>query len=61
MCQFSAEVDGRMIEAVVKETVDTQIFHDDAVRSGQDSFMVQDKLTDFFMVNGEKKLDFNLF
>ena len=50
MCSFTAEVDGRTIQGVVKETEEAQTDYDEAIRSGHTAFLVEEKLPDVFKV-----------
>ena len=52
--KFSAKVDGRQIQDVVKETVEAEADYDEALRSGKSAFMMQEKLADVFMVSSLK-------
>ena len=49
--KFSAEVDGRKIQGVVKEVVEAEADYDEAIRSGQSVFMMQEKPSNIFMVS----------
>ncbi|XP_057373545.1 von Willebrand factor A domain-containing protein 5A-like [Daphnia carinata] len=48
ICKFTAEVDGRVIEGVVKETKEAQEDYDEAIQSGHSAFLVEEKLPDVF-------------
>ena len=50
VCHFSARVDGRIIEGVVKENEQAQTDYDQAIQSGRAAFMVEQKLPDVFKV-----------
>ena len=57
--KFSAEVDGRQIQGVVKETAEAEADYDEALRSGKSAFMMQEKLPDVFMVSNLKSQSFS--
>ncbi|EFX83005.1 hypothetical protein DAPPUDRAFT_302138 [Daphnia pulex] len=46
--KFTAEVDGRLIEGVVKETEQAKTDYDQAIKSGHSAFLVEEKLPDVF-------------
>ncbi|XP_046649139.1 von Willebrand factor A domain-containing protein 5A-like [Daphnia pulicaria] len=46
--KFTAEVDGRVIEGVVKETEQAKTDYDEAIKSGHSAFLVEEKLPDVF-------------
>jgi hypothetical protein len=48
---FTAEVDGRVVEGVVKETEQAKTDYDEAIKSGHSAFLVEEKLPDVFKVN----------
>ena len=48
VCKFTAEVDGRLIEGVVKETEEAKADYEDAIRTGHTAFLVEEKLPDVF-------------
>lgn len=48
ICKFTAEVDGRVIEGVVKETKEAREDYDKAIQSGHSAFLVEEKLPDVF-------------
>ncbi|XP_046436817.1 von Willebrand factor A domain-containing protein 5A-like [Daphnia pulex] len=48
VCHFTAEVDGRSIEGVVKETEEARNDYDQAIQSGHSAFLVEEKLPDVF-------------
>ncbi|KZS05848.1 Uncharacterized protein APZ42_030786 [Daphnia magna] len=48
ICKFTAEVDGRVIEGVVKETKEAREDYDEAIQSGHSAFLVEEKLPDVF-------------
>ncbi|KAI9556533.1 hypothetical protein GHT06_016323 [Daphnia sinensis] len=48
VCKFTAEVDGRVIEGVVKETKEAREDYDEAIQSGHSAFLVEEKLPDVF-------------
>ena len=50
MCKFTAEVDGRLIEGVVKETEEARVDYEQAIQSGHSAFLVEEKLPDVFKV-----------
>jgi hypothetical protein len=50
VCHFTAEVDGRSIEGVVKETEEARNDYDQAIQSGHSAFLVEEKLPDVFKV-----------
>ena len=50
MCKFTAEVDGRNIEGVVKETEEARTDYEQAIQSGHSAFLVEEKLPDVFKV-----------
>ena len=50
VCKFTAEVDGRLIEGVVKETEEAKADYEDAIRTGHTAFLVEEKLPDVFKV-----------
>lgn len=50
ICKFTAEVDGRVIEGVVKETKKAREDYDEAIQSGHSAFLVEEKLPDVFKV-----------
>ena len=50
MCSFTAEVDGRTIQGVVKETEEAKTDYKEAIRSGHTAFLVEEKLPDVFKV-----------
>lgn len=49
--QFTAEVDGRVIQGVVKETEEARHDYQTALQSGQSAFLLEEKLPDVFKVN----------
>ena len=51
VCKFTAEVDGRVIEGVVKETAKAKTDYDEALKSGHSAFLVEEKLLDVFKVD----------
>ncbi len=50
VCHFTAEVDGRNIEGVVKETEKARTDYEQAIQSGHSAFLVEEKLPDVFKV-----------
>jgi len=48
VCSFTAEVDGRKIQGVVKETEEARTDYETAISSGQTAFLVEEKLPDVF-------------
>ena len=50
VCKFTAEVDGRLIEGVVKATEEARIDYKQAIQSGHSSFLIEEKLPDVFKV-----------
>ena len=50
MCKFTAEVDGRNIEGIVKETEEARTDYEHAIQSGHSAFLVEEKLPDVFKV-----------
>ncbi|XP_046436816.1 von Willebrand factor A domain-containing protein 5A-like [Daphnia pulex] len=48
VCKFTAEVDGRSIEGVVKKTEEAQTDYEQAIQSGHSAFLVEEKLPDVF-------------
>ena len=50
VCKFTAEVDGRLIEGVVKETEEARVDYEQAIQSGHSAFLVEEKLPDVFKV-----------
>jgi hypothetical protein len=50
VCKFTAEIDGRSIEGVVKETKEAQTDYEEAIQSGHSAFLVEEKLPDVFKV-----------
>lgn len=50
VCRFTAEVDGRLIEGVVKETEEAKADYEEATRTGHTAFLVEEKLPDVFKV-----------
>jgi len=50
VCRFTAEVDGRLIEGVVKETEEAKSDYEEAMRTGHTAFLVEEKLPDVFKV-----------
>lgn len=50
MKKFIAEIDGRVIEGVVKETKEAQEDYQQAIQSGQTAFLLEEKLPDVFKV-----------
>ena len=51
VCKFTAEVDGRVIEGVVKEKAEAKTDYDEALKSGHSAFLVEEKLPDVFKVD----------
>ena len=51
VCRFTAEMDGRFIEGVVKETEEAKVDYEEAMRTGHTAFLVEEKLPDVFKVN----------
>ena len=50
VCRFTAEVDGRFIEGVVKETKQAEQDYKEGIESGHTAFLVEEKLPDVFKV-----------
>ena len=50
VCKFTAEVEGRNIEGIVKETEKARIDYEHAIQSGHAAFLVEEKLPDVFKV-----------
>jgi len=50
VCSFTAEVEGRIIQGVVKETEKANTDYKEAIRSGHTAFFVEEKLPDVFKV-----------
>lgn len=50
MCKFKGEIDGRIIEGVVKETEEAQTDYEHAIQSGHSAFLLEEKLSDVFKV-----------
>ena len=50
VCRFTAEVDGRVIEGVVKETKQARADYQEAITTGHSAFLVEEKLPDVFKV-----------
>ena len=50
MCKFTAEVDGRIIEGVVKETKEAKDDYRKAMKTGRSAFLVEETLPDVFKV-----------
>jgi hypothetical protein len=50
VCKFTAEVDGRNIEGIVKETEEARTDYEHAIQSGHSAFLVEEKLPDVFKV-----------
>lgn len=48
VCQFTAEVDGRIIQGVAKETEEAKTDYEHAIQSGHSAFLVEEKLPDVF-------------
>ena len=53
VCHFLAEVDGRNIEGIVKETEKATIDYEQAIQSGHSAFLVEEKLPDVFKVTND--------
>ena len=51
MSKFTAEVDGRIIEGVVKETNEAKEDYRKAIKTGRSAFLVEETLPDVFKVN----------
>ena len=50
VCQFTAEVDGRFLGGVVKETKQAEKEYREGIESGHTAFLVEEKLSDVFKV-----------
>ena len=50
MCKFIAEIDGRTIEGIVKETKKAEADYQDAIRTGHSAALLQEDLPDVFKV-----------
>jgi hypothetical protein len=50
VCQFMAEVDGRQIKGVVKETKEAEADYEKALSTGHTAFFLKEKLPDVFKV-----------
>lgn len=50
LCRFTAEVDGRVIEGVVKAKEDAETEYQQAIRTGHTAFVVEEELPDVFKV-----------
>ncbi|KAI9555319.1 hypothetical protein GHT06_017833 [Daphnia sinensis] len=48
ICEFTAEIDGRKIKGVAKETEAAQHDYKNAIQSGHSAFLVEEKLPDVF-------------
>ena len=53
MCEFTADIDGRKIVGLVKETREAQAVYHSAIRRGQTAFMVKEELADVFIVTNK--------